>query len=119
MDEFNIWFKKAEEDLDTAKYNIKGDKLSPGFFFLQQSAEKALKAFYIKKFGKLIKTHDLVLLAKDLKVPKNIEEFCMLLTPAYNYTRYPDIIAIVDFKSKAESFIKSTEEILQWVKKNI
>ena len=35
MDEFNIWFKKAEEDLDTAKYNIKGDKLSPGFFFLQ------------------------------------------------------------------------------------
>lgn len=119
MNEFDIWFKKAEQELDTAKYNIKGDKLPAGFFFLQQSAEKALKALYIKKFGKLVKTHDLVLLAKDLKAPKNIEEFCMLLTPAYNYTRYPDIIVAVNLKSKAETFIKSTEEILEWIKKNI
>ncbi|MGC9309974.1 MAG: HEPN domain-containing protein [Candidatus Nanoarchaeia archaeon] len=40
MKESKNWFSKAIKDFDTAKYNIKGDKIDAGLFYLQQSAEK-------------------------------------------------------------------------------
>src|SRR3989344_9350293 len=86
------WLKQAEKDLDTAKYNIDGERTDAGLFFLQQSAEKALKAVYIKKFKDLLKTHDLVLLSKKVNAPKNISDKCKKLTLVYQYTRYPDVI---------------------------
>lgn len=72
-EEIKKWFEQAEKDFNTAKYNISGGNLEAGAFFLQQSAEKALKVLYIKKFRKLLKTHDLILLARKLKwVRENI-----------------------------------------------
>ncbi|MBI2452487.1 HEPN domain-containing protein [Candidatus Pacearchaeota archaeon] len=119
MKEYNSWLKQAEKDLDTAKYNIDGRKLEAGAFFLQQAVEKALKALYIKKFARLIKTHDLVLLARELKVPQNLEEFCKKLTPAYQYTRYPDITKEIDLENKINEFMEYSKEIIKWVKKNL
>ena len=102
--EYNLWLKKAEQDLDTAKYNIEGRKFDAGLFFLQQAAEKSLKALHIKKFRELFKTHDLVILARKLKAPKNIEDFCKELTLAYQYTRYPDVSEGENLENKAERF---------------
>jgi HEPN domain-containing protein len=116
--EYKNWIKKAEEDLDTAIYNLKGDKIEAGLFFLQQSAEKALKAVYIKKFKKLLKTHDLVRLSREVKAPENIEEICKELTRVYQYTRYPD--AKIDSEVTAEEiekFKQGVEEIIKWIKK--
>ena len=113
------WIKKAEEDFETAKYNLDGGKTNAGFFFMQQSAEKVLKAFYIKKFKKLFKTHDLFILAKKLNAPKEIVEYCKKLTPAYQYTRYPDIVQVKELEEFEEDFLNYCEEIIKWVKKNI
>ena len=99
------WIAKAERDFDTAKYNIEGKKFEGGLFFLQQSAEKALKALYIKKFRKLFKTHNLVVLARALKADKRILTICEQLSPAYQYTRYPDVAEIGDLEQKASIFL--------------
>ena len=116
---YKEWFLQAEKDLDTAKYNIKGFKTEAGVFFLQQSAEKALKALYIKKFDSLFKTHDLILLAKRLNAPKKITDYCNELNPAYSYTRYPDVPNLENLKLMSSNLIKFAEEILEWVKKSL
>ncbi len=112
------WMKKAEEDLDVALYNFKGNKLNAALFFSQQSAEKALKAVYIKKFGKLWKTHDLVELGKEINVPANILEICAALNPAYLITRYPNIDENYK-KSDVQSLIEEAKVILKWSKENL
>ncbi len=119
MKEFNKWIEQAEKDLDTANYNLKGNRNDAGFFFLQQSAEKALKAVYLKKFKKLFKTHDLFILAKRLNAPKEILDYCKKLTPAYQYTRYPDVIQIKELAELEEDFLNYCNEILKWCKKNL
>jgi len=119
VDESEIWLKKAEQDFDTAKYNLKGDKIDAAIFFLQQSAEKSLKAIYIKKFKSIIKVHDLVLLAKKVKAPLKIIGFCQELTPAYQYTRYPDVTPVNNIKEKAIKFVSFVGEILKWTKESI
>ncbi len=91
MNEYERWFVQAQEDFDTACFNIKGKKWKAGVFFLQQAVEKALKSLVIKKFRKLTKTHDLLLLAREVAVPQNIADSCAKLNPAYGYTRYPDV----------------------------
>jgi HEPN domain-containing protein len=117
--EVKIWLEKSEKDLVTAKYNLQGDQIEAGLFFLQQSAEKALKALYIKKFKSLIKVHDLVLLARKLKAPKEIIELCKKLTPAYQYTRYPDVSPVENIQESASIFLEYCEKIVKWVKKSI
>jgi len=93
--------------------------LKEQYFFLQQSAEKALKVSYIKKFDKLIKTHDLVLLSKELNAPENIQKECKKLTLAYQYVRYPDIPTTENLKQESSNFLILTKEILKWVKESI
>ena len=119
MKEFEIWMQKAEQELDTAKYNLDGSQFSASLFFSQQAAEKALKALYIKINKELLKTHDLALLAKKLRAPKDIEQLCKSLSPAYQSTRYPDIVQKEDRGEEAKELIKSAEEIVVWVKKKL
>ena len=118
-EEIKKWFEKAEEDFDTAEYNLKGKKLEVCAFFLQQSAEKALKSLYIKKFSKLFKTHDLILLSKKVGAPGKIIEYCKELSPAYQYTRYPDLPVAKDLEKMIGKFLNNTREILKWVKEKI
>lgn len=65
------------------------------------------------------KTHDLVLLSKELKVDENIIDICKELTPAYTYTRYPDVIEISNLDKVSEKLLGYAEEVLLWVKKKI
>lgn len=118
-DEYKNWLNQAEKDFDAAKYNLEGNKTEQGVFFLQQSAEKALKSLYIKKFKDLFKTHDLILLAKKLNAPEKIIDYCKELNPAYQYTRYPDIPSMENLNEIEDELVKYAEEILKWVKKNI
>ncbi len=118
MKEYEIWIKKSEQDLDTAKYNLSGEKIDAGLFFLQQSAEKALKAIYIKKFKELLKIHDLVIISRKLNAPPEIINFCKKLTPLYQFTRYPDVSETNKVENINE-FIFYSEEVLKWAKKKL
>ena len=119
MKEYQEWIAKAEQDFDTAQFNLKGRKVEAGVFFLHQCAEKALKALSIKKLKELLKTHDLLLLARKLNAPENITNYCKKLSPAYQYTRYPEVASEEELDAKSEDFSNYTKEILKWVKKNL
>jgi HEPN domain-containing protein len=113
-----IWLRKSLSDLEVATFNFKWKKFYVAAFFSQQAAEKALKAVYIKKFGKLIKAHDLVLIGKKVGIPPNLLKKCMPLSRAYVVTRYPDVEEIYTSR-EVEDFIKTAEEVIKWAKKKL
>ena len=112
------WLNKAEEDLDTAKFNLNGGKYSFAIFLCQQSIEKALKAMQIEKLNKFDKIHDLTRLAKSISAPAEIINFCEDISPYYTITRYPDIGESLN-KTDAFSKLKKSEKVITWVKQNL
>lgn len=120
--EIQNWWKQALEDFDSAKVNFNAKKYYLTSFLCQQAVEKALKAFLIKKELKLIKTHDLVFLAKILCAPIDIIKLCKVLAPVYIETRYPGLDGTgfkVFSKRESEDDIKSAERIIKWIKGNL
>jgi len=113
------WWEQAAEDLETAKFNLKGGKYKASAFFSQQAAEKALKALYIARFNKLKKVHDLFLLATELEMPEDLVDMCKELSPAYTYSRYPDVIEIENIEEISGDLINHAEKILKWIQEKI
>jgi HEPN domain-containing protein len=118
-EEVKNWLKKAEEDLDAAKYNFEGAKLEVAAFLCQQAAEKALKALYIKNFESLLKVHDLVLLSKKLDAPKQIVEICKTLTSFYIETRYPSFLDAGVSEKEVISALKDSQKVIEWIKEKL
>ena len=118
-EEVKKWLKKAKQDLDSAKYNFKGKKYDVSAFLCQQSAEKALKALLLKKSGKIRKIHDLVELGKNVNLPSDLLDSCKELTLSYIYARYPDIQEVKNLNKIAKKFLKVSEDILKWAKKQL
>lgn len=114
-EEVKNWWKQAEEDLDTAKYNLDGNKLKAGAFYAQQAVEKALKSLILKEKKYLVKAHDLVQLARLVNAPGNILSLCAMINPAYTATRYPDVEGTFQ-KKEVEDILNASEEVLAWVK---
>lgn len=118
-EEIKKWMEKAEHDLNTAKTNFHERIYDAAAFYSQQSAEKALKALCIKTLGEVVKTHDLVFLSRKLDLPDELKIACKELSPAYTYTRYPDVIEIETLDEVSEKLIGYAKEVLEWVKKKI
>lgn len=113
------WIKRAEEDLDTAKILFNNKKFEGAAFYCQQAAEKALKAFSLEKTNTLRKIHDLVELGKEAGIPEEILTRLKELTLAYVYSRYPDVNQVINLKRRVSEFLKTSEETIRWVKKNL
>lgn len=91
-------------------------------FLVSTSSRKALKTLLLHKNYDLIKTHDLVLLARKLEAPEYIIQYCKELTPVYVETRYPDLgeEGFKKFsKKETEEDLKRMREIIEWIKKNL
>ncbi len=116
-EEIQKWWEKAKSDLKAAEYNFDGGFFGESMFFSQQSVEKALKALYIKRFSHLKKTHDLVSLSRKLNLPEKLVDYCKELSPAYTYTRYPDVPDIEEIIETSENLIEYAKEVLNWVEK--
>ncbi len=118
MDEMaEKWRSKAHSDLEAARFNLSGGCFDVAAFMAQQAAEKALKGRYIKRFGELTKTHDLVFLANRLSAPPDIINHCRRINPAFIYTRYPDIGENVDLEAKAKEIVPLAEKVILWTEK--
>lgn len=109
---------KTKRDFEVAKTSLNSENYEWACFQAQQSAEKALKSLYIKKYRELIRTHDLVLLARRVSAPEKIIVFCSQINPSYIDTRYPDLEKNYS-KRDAERILKFTEEVLEWIKENL
>ena len=116
MEEEKIWLAKAKKDLSAAKNSLNSRDYEWACFQAQQAVEKALKAIYIKKYKKLLKIHDLVLLARKINAPQEIIIFCSKINPSYIDTRYPDLSKGYTEKD-AKEILNLTEEILKWIEK--
>ncbi len=117
-EEVQEWIEKAERDLKVAKDNVALGNYETVCFHSQQSAEKAMKSLYIKKFDALLKIHDIALLAKKLNAPEEIVSLSHRLSTYYVSTRYPGPDEPIS-KEDANSAIKMAQEVLAWVKKNL
>ena len=115
-----VWLKQAERDLKSANNSYKSKDYYVTALLCQQAAEKALKYLYICNNNKLIRTHDLVQLAKEIKAPLEIIKNCSTLNPIYVEVRYPEDTGLpadkVDNKI-ALHLLKKTEEVIVWVRK--
>jgi len=115
-EEIKKWIEKSDRDLNTAKYNLKGNIFDASAFFAQQSVEKALKALLLKETNKFPKIHDLTKLGKLVDAPNEIIVLCSKINPGYIASRYPDQGEIYS-KEEVEEIIKFSEEVLTWIKR--
>jgi len=110
-------------DLGAAKANLEIKQFFVAAFYSQQCAEKSLKAFGIEKMRENIKTHNLLEIAKKLKLPKEIIDGLIELNPDFIISRYPDAANAVpaelyDFK-RAKRKIIYAEKVFEWTKSRI
>ncbi len=122
-EEITNWLRQAEEDLDKARILFDNKKFDGVAFNCHQSVEKALKALHILIFSKGEKGHSIIYLAQKLKVPQEMLTGIRDLNPEYLVSRYPDIAGGVPADIYDETitsrYLKTTEEVLAWVKKQI
>ncbi len=117
MKEESLWLKQAKEDLKTAQANLKLKIYYAAAFFAHQSAEKSFKAVCIRKFGELVKVHDLVFLAKKAGAPENLLGGCKFLNRVYIEARYPsELNSPSDLFSEqdASKCIEIASGVLKW-----
>ncbi len=122
--EVENWWEQAQIDLQNAYSNLENKAYYVAVFLAQQSAEKALKALYLKeKEANFPRTHDLTTLCNLLKAPKNIHSHAQMLTPAYVLTRYPDmsetIPAHLYSQAQTKDLLKAANEVLKWIKEKL
>jgi HEPN domain-containing protein len=89
----SYWEKSAEHDIDTAEILIKEKKFDWALFMGHLVLEKILKAIFVKKRAIFPpKTHNLVLLLKEVDIQLSDEEFDFFEeVNTFNIsTRYPD-----------------------------
>ena len=65
MQKHEEWFFIADKDMKAAEVLLQEGMFESAVYFLQQSSEKALKAYLVFQKQELIKTHDLIFLLKQ------------------------------------------------------
>lgn len=121
-EEVKKWIGKAKSDLKHAKSSLRNKEFDWAQVASQQAAEKALKAVCLHKEVRLIKVHDLTILARKVNAPNDILENCGLLNPFYTASRYPDVQEETNKKlerTAAKDAIKAAEKVVRWCKEQI
>lgn len=100
------WFDYAENDFEAA--SVLSAQLKPKYeivcYHCQQCAEKMLKGFIASNNGRLLKTHDLVVLCEACANYnpefENLIELCSDLTIYASEVRYPNFLEIENYHMK-------------------
>ena len=122
-EEVENWLKQAKRDLESANNSLNSNDFYVASFLCQQAIEKGLKALYLKKNNSVKKIHNIVVLAKELKLPANLIEDCDKVNPVYVDTRYPDAREGLPSEHYTEERSKEDIEIagriLKWLEERI
>jgi len=118
------WIRFSDTDFATAEHlfeNMRPMPLEIICYHCQQSAEKALKAYWIFSSMKPPKTHDLILLRNECeKIDKSFEaivENCVNLNDYSSQPRYPMEMEITD--EDTHLALRDSETISEFVKEKI
>jgi len=121
--DWSRWLRMSRDDFSSAKINSDNEKYYVCSYLCHQCVEKSLKALMIKRNKELIKTHDLVYLAKKIDLPGKLMDFCDKLSLVFIETKYGaaigDIPSEMFSKEDSEKHLNYVKEILRWIKKNI
>lgn len=121
--EIKNWWEQAKRDLKSAHNSYNSNDFYIASFLSQQAIEKGLKALYLKKKNFVKKIHNIVTLAKELKLPINLIEDCDKVNPVYTDTRYPDAKVGLPSerytKERSKEDIEIAERILKWLEEKI
>ncbi len=118
----DYWRLGSIEDLESAKVIFQtGKRAGPALFYLHLSLEKALKCFYVDKFGAHAPyTHNLIILLEKLDWQPTDEQLQDLsIINQFNTTgRYPQ--AKVELRSKLTSefttlYLQKGEKLWNWI----
>lgn len=119
-EEVNWWLKQSEADYTAAKHSFESKDYHTSAFSIHQAVEKSLKALYIHKKKTSLKTHNLIQLGKELKVPLKILTFLAKLSPEYALSRYPDasygVPAERYTKEMVADYLEKGKEVMEWAK---
>ena len=85
-----VWLEQAKRDMISSHNSLNSGDYYVSALLAQQAVEKALKFLYIKRKNELLRIHDLVKLAKEVKAPDNILKSCAEINPVYVEVRYPE-----------------------------
>ncbi len=117
------WWMQAERDLKSAKNALKSKDYYLVAFLCQQAVEKSLKALILHGKREFSLSHSLIYLGKSVGIPDAFHSFLRDLTPQYTITRYPNATGEVPFElydeEIASHFLKKSEEVLQWIEKQL
>jgi HEPN domain-containing protein len=114
------WTKQDGHDLEMARSNRLNGFHDGCALMCQQSAEKYLKALWIKiNAATPPKVHQCDRLAALLGAATAVRDAARLLESGYMASRYPDAAQGVPFEqfddSDSQEHLRATEEIQQWV----
>lgn len=119
------WWGSSNYDIVTAKAMLKSQRYLYVIFMCHLSIEKFLKGMVAQKIRKFPpKTHDLFLLLKlsGIRIPQIHHKIISHLNEASIPTRYPEDISKISKqynKKVAISYLKDTEGLLKWLKRNM
>lgn len=123
------WLTEAEEELETARWDLQGRRYSAACFWSQQAAEKALKAFLFHRGRRTVLAHSIAELAGEcIAQEQAFPEFAvkgMLLDRYYVPTRYPNSLpfpavpARAFSQQEAEDAVVAAETIVTAVRERI
>lgn len=124
----NKWLDFAWEDLRVIDDLIEEEAYGLACFHAQQAIEKTLKAYLVRKEGKVNKLHslaELLNLCSNLDNSfKDFENYALTIDRYYIPVRYPDALPGslpegMPSKEDAEEALKMAEEIFEFVKNEI
>jgi HEPN domain-containing protein len=126
-EKIRYWIDLAEYDLKTAKVLLKGGAYLYVGFMCHQSIEKTLKALFISRKNAFPPyTHNLAYLAKQSDAYDTLsdkqKDFIDLVEPFHIEARYPkekERILQSLTKARCASVIHATEDLLEWIKKQL
>jgi len=115
--------EQSKKDFEAGIKNLENRILFVSAFLFHQTAEKALKAYWIEiKKENPPPTHNLIILAEALGLPNDLIECARILTPHAIISRYPTG-EFAPYEIYIESDVlrlkDCSEKILKWIEEQL
>lgn len=119
----NTWWMQAKRDFKSAKNAFKSEDYYVVAFLCQQAVEKSLEALILHAKREFYPSHSLIYLGKSVGIPDRFHSFLRELTLQYTISRYPNAAGEIPselYDEKiASDYLKKSEEVLQWIEKQL